>query len=233
MAIWEIAFAKSPIILQGGIAGTLFGGYLPIIALTAVPFVGGIPIPLGVLQAGLTNFDPDRFFATFQPMPGTTLIENAVGEYPFANQTVAANAIIQQPLNISMMMYVPVQPPNTYTQKFLIMQSLQASLQQHNISGGMYTILTPSAMYQSCIMTRMVDISRGEGSQPQIQWQIDFRQPLVTQAAAATAQNTLISKLTNGTQVTPDATGAVGWTNTQPSAAPSPAGDFPLLPVQF
>src|SRR5271154_3476897 len=96
-AIWKLGFELSPIMLTGGLAGPM-GGMLPIIAYTeAINFVGG-------LLSGTENIEMDDFFAHFQPLPGSTLINLELGTYPFANQTVAANATIKQPLHLSLLM---------------------------------------------------------------------------------------------------------------------------------
>jgi hypothetical protein len=194
-AAYTLAFQVSPIILQGGIAAGTPGGMLPIIALTGqlVSFVQG-----AVTNSGLTTAD---FFAQFLPIPGATLINNAIGTYPFANQQVAANAIIQQPLNISLLMNAPVNSEGGYLTKLPIFTALQSSLQLHNNSGGTYSIATPAYIYTNCLMTGMSDVTGSDSKQNQTIWQLDFVQPLITLAQAAQAQNGLMSKLTSGAQL--------------------------------
>ena len=95
--VYDLSFQVSPIILNGGSASGALGGMLPILGLLS-ELVGTAQ---GVLTSGLDMADfPFRFL----PIPGGTLINNAVGTYPFANQQVAANAIIEQPRNISLLM---------------------------------------------------------------------------------------------------------------------------------
>src|SRR5262245_23416693 len=96
---WSLAFQKSPIILIDGWAAFL-GGYLPLIAITEA-----INFPLGVLSGG-NDIGLDNFFANFRPLPGASIARQVVGHYPFANQAIAANATIQQPLVVSMEMTV-------------------------------------------------------------------------------------------------------------------------------
>ena len=186
---YTLAFLVSPIILQGGIAASAQGGLLPIIAL------------YGQLDDFSAQADAGNFFAQYEPLPGSTLINNAVGMYPFANQQVAANAIIQQPLTLSMLMIAPVNQPGGYLTKLSTFTGLQSSLQAHNNSGGTYIVATPAYVYNGLIMTGMTDITRGESNQHQIEWQIDFIQPLLTVAAAIAAENSLISKISSGGQI--------------------------------
>lgn len=185
---YELAFQVSPIILQGGIASNYQGGMLPITFLT-----GGVP----------TNLD--NAFATYLPLPGSTLISQSVGMYPFANQQVAGNATIQQPLTLSMLMIAPVNQPGGYLTKLATFSSLQQSLAQHNAAGGTYNVATPAMVYQNLLMTTMTDaspeISAEDNKQVQILWQIDFIQPLLTAAGAAAALTGLLQKLQTGAQI--------------------------------
>ena len=101
-AAFKLSFAISPIVMTGGIASNVPGGVLPVLSISdAISFVGGL------LSPGDDVLDLDDYFAYFQPLPGGTLIDQTIGMYPFANQTVAANAVIQQPLAISMLMISP------------------------------------------------------------------------------------------------------------------------------
>lgn len=222
------AFQITPIILTGGIAATIPGGGLPIISLTEAQHTRGITSaitsgnPLAGLQnlagqvisAGISDIvgdllgggagDLDDYFAQFQPLPGASLIDQDIGEYPFANQAVAANAVIAKPLMVSMMMLCPVRDAGGYEQKMSIMSALRAALAQHNNSGGTYTIATPSYYYVDCVMLGMRDASGGESRQPQIRWQIDFRQPLLTLQQAQQQQSALMSKISGGVPVQGD-----------------------------
>lgn len=202
---WKLAFQLSPIILTNGLATNMPGGMLPIIALTeSLNFTEG-------LLSGAQNISLDDFFANFEPLPGATLIDQDFGEYPFANQAVAANAVIANPLEVSLRMICPVRNPAGYPVKLATMIALKTALAQHNGSGGTYTIATPSQFYTNCLMKNMRDISTGESKQTQFIWQMDFRQPLLTLQSAQQAQNSLLSKLTGGTNAPPDSSGAIPW----------------------
>ncbi|MEJ0016827.1 MAG: hypothetical protein WDN25_09695 [Acetobacteraceae bacterium] len=224
--------------LSGGLAGNIRAGMLPIIAITEA-----LHFPLGLLS-GTDNIELDNFFAHFQPLPGGTLVDNAIGNYPFANQAVAANAIIAQPLVLSMVMICPARDRAGYPSKLVTMMALERAITQHNSLGGTYIVVTPSHFYTDLIMTGMRDITRGSGHQVQAEWQLDFVRPLLTLEDAARAQNSLMSKLSNGTQIS----GQPSWSGLPPTvgdpsslAAPSvipaagglpAAGTAPLIPVQ-
>lgn len=221
---FKLAYEISPIILTGGIATNL-GGALPIVALTE-----GANL-IGDLISGQVDLELDNYFAHYMPMPGASLVNNQISLMPFANQTVAANAIIAQPLNISMLMQCPARPapalPGTglsinglnvipssipllggYSSKLAVMTSLQNTLAQHNGMGGTYSIVTPSYIYTFCIMTGMRDVSGGNSGQVQYAWQMDFSQPLVSIASAQTALSGLMQKLTDGSTIS----GTPTWT---------------------
>jgi hypothetical protein len=191
---FRLTFELSPVVLTGGVA-QFMGGALPIIALTeALNFTNG-------LLSGGDPLDLDDFFAHFLPVQGSSLIDQAVAKYPFANQAVAANAVIRQPLTISMRMICPARGESGVAVKLATMMALQATLQIHNASGGTYTIATPAFFYTNCLMTGMRDTSASDSRQLQNTYQLDFEQPLLTITDAEQAQNNLISLITNGTPV--------------------------------
>ncbi len=199
------SFQICPIFLSGGIAANIGGGLLPITALTQpIPPLTLVPLP-------------EDFFAQFTPMPGATLIENELGRYPFANQAVAANAIIAQPLRISMMMTCPVRQVGGYPQKLTTITGLQNQLAQHAATGGLYNVATPSFLYTNAILLRLADASTGETHQVQTRWQWDFEIPLVTLAQAQVAYGQQMSKIASGVQTDGSASGqqaSVGNINT-------------------
>jgi len=198
LQLFKLGFQISPIILTGGIAQYIAGGMLPIVALTQ-----GASFALSLLSGNAgADLDLDSYFAHFEPVPGADLINTQLGQYPFANQTIAANSTIAQPLHVSMIMKIPGQNAGAYTQKFLIMGALQATLIKHQQLGGTYSVLTPSYLYTNCILLRLRDATGGSGKQPQNQWIFDFEQPLITQAAAQAAQNALTQQVTNQTPIT-------------------------------
>ncbi len=190
---FQLQYQVSPIVMTGGIASNLLGSMLPVLSLSnSISFIDGL------LSPGSTAPSLDDYFAYFQPLPGGTLIDQQIGMYPFANQAVAANAVIQQPLTISMLMVCPVGAGGGYATKAALMQSLQSSFYQHNTSGGLYTILTPFFPYTDCVMTSMTDVSSGQTKQVQNAYKLDFLKPLVTLAAVSQAQNALMSQIGAG-----------------------------------
>lgn len=191
--LWRLGFEISPIILTDGIASAIPGGMLPIVAITqSESFV------LGLLE-GSPNLNLDDFFAHFLPVPGGTLVNNQIGDYPFANQTVAANAIIAQPLNISMEMLCPANTTGAYVSKLLTITTLKQVLDQHNFSGGTYTVATPGYLYVNCVLLGLRDITTGgDGKQAQARWQWDFQQPLISVSDANQVYNSLMSKIAGG-----------------------------------
>lgn len=190
--LYQLGYEISPVILTGGIASQIEGQMMPIVALTqAADFT------LGLLHGNIIP-NLDNFFAHWKPLPGTTLINNQIGTYPFANQAVAGNALIAQPNTISMLMICPAQTQGGFTAKLATMSVLQQTLIQHNNSGGMYTVATPSGIFPNCILAKVTDVSGGESKQAQHSWQFDFVQPLITIDAAQQVYNSLMNKIANG-----------------------------------
>lgn len=205
---YENAYEISPILLVGGIAANAQGGILPITQFLGAPGGGG-------------SF-------RFVPIPGGSLISNAIGTYPFANQQVAANAIIQQPLNISLLMYAPVrEEEGGYASKLSLFTSLQNTLQAHNNAGGSYNVVTPAFIYQGCLLAGLQDVTSGETKQKQVHWQWDFTAPLITQQQADQAYNSLMGKVAAGQQVTSpnwsnnNSLSGTPQSNASPGAAPN------------
>lgn len=189
--IYQLGFEISPIFLTDGIAN-LFGGVLPIIAITEGPNA-----LISTLSGG-NIFNLDNFFAHFTPIPGGTLLNYSIGQYPFANQVVAANAIIAEPLSVSLRMNIPVNRRGGHTSKLSTMILLQALLQQHAEQGGTYTVVTPAGFYTGCILTKLTDVSSTANPIPQNAYQFDFTKPLVTLQQAQGAFSTLMNKVGNG-----------------------------------
>jgi hypothetical protein len=213
MAIWKAAFQITPIILSGGIAGFMPAEMLPLVAVTEA-----INTPLGIIS-GSSQSDLDNFFASFAPLSGGTLIEQDIARYPFANQTVAANAVIGQPLRIAMLMICPARNRFGYFEKLAVITALQAVLRLHNNAGGTYMVATPSFIYTNCILRRMSDVSSGLSKQPQSAWLLEFEQPLITISDAQSAQSSLMKQLSNLTQVN----GPPSWSG---PAATIPSASF-------
>lgn len=200
LAEFQNSYEISPIILVGGIAGSMTGGMLPIISLLDNSGQGI------VLEAGGDSTPLGRSFARFTVVAGGTLIENEVATWPLANQAVAANDVITQPLRIALRMTAPAQPDGiNYTNKRSVMTNLQAQLSAHIAQGGWFNIATPSFIYTGCLLTALRDITDLEGgAQVQVEWAWEFLQPLITASAASAAQNTAMGKITSGTQIAGD-----------------------------
>lgn len=199
---YDLAFQVSPIILVGGIAANTLGGMLPLIALTG-QLAGFVQ---GTLSSGGLN--TDDFFARFITVPGSTLVSQQIATYPFANQSVAANATIQQPLNISLRMIAPVKDTAGYLTKTAIWTALKTSITAHNAAGGLYHVATPAYIYTNCLLTQVTDATGGGTKQQQVEAQWDFIQPLVTQQQATNALNGLMSKLNSGAAISGSAPSA-------------------------
>ena len=224
LAIFKLSFQLSPIILTGGIAQNVPGGMLPIISITEA-----LNFTLGLLS-GADDLDLDNFFANFDPLPGGSLIKNQYAKVPFANQAVAANAVIQQPLNISLRMRIPARLPGGYAAKLAAMSTLQQALSQHTQSGGTFTVATPTYLYTNCLLDDLRDVSGSESKQPQSTWQWDFEQPLITLAQALQAQNSMMSKISMGVQTDGSLSGLAPTVGSPPSLATpsiSPAASGP------
>lgn len=223
-------FGINPIVLTGGIASQLPGGKMPILSLTNPGnFSGGI---------GGDPTTDGEYFAEYIPVPGGTLIENQVGMYPFANQATAANAIIAQPLRIAMLMVCPARPGVNFSNKLAVIQSLQQSLQKHNMMGGLYSVATPSAIYTDCLLTAMIDASTGQSAQAQFQWRLEFIKPLLTLQAAQQTMNAAMSKWANGTPSNGQTSGRdltvnQPGTNAAPSTIPASTGSSAAGTGQF
>ena len=202
----QLSYQLSPIILTNGIA-TLLGGMLPIIALTeAINFTAGI------LQGA--NLDLNNCFANFVVMPGGSLIAQRLGEYPFANQATAANAVISDPLKVMLKMYCPARGSGAWLIKLATMTALKAALDQHNASGGTYTVATPAYYYTNLVLLGLDDVSPNP-KQPQSEWIWTFRKPLLTQSDASNVLNTMMSKISGGLTTDGSTSGANASTSPQ------------------
>lgn len=222
ISYWKLNYQISPIILNQGIAANIPGGRAPIISYTEAR-----NYDIGILSSGNVDIPLDRFFANFQVISGGTMIEQQVGMYPFANQVVAANAVISQPLKVSLLMVCPVQKAGGYADKTSVMTGLQSTLKQHNASGGWYTVQTPSFVYANALLLSLTDVSNSDSKQVQTAWRWDFIQPLLTQEQATQAYNSTMSKIANGTKTDGATSGGASLLNFPASASmPSiiPAG---------
>lgn len=218
MVAGQLAYQVSPIVLTAGIA-TSMGGALPIVALTE-----GANF-LDTLLSGGNPIDINSFFANYIVLAGGTLQQYQVSMYPLANQVIAANAVIAQPLAVSVLMQVPAKNNWGFALKLATMTALTKALSQHNLSGGMYSIVTPAYVYQNCLLTSMQDASAGDDTQQQVTWRLDFVQPLVTQAQAQTVLSGLMQKLSAGSPIsgTPSWSGAASAVTSSALTVGNPA----------
>jgi len=206
----QLAYQVCPIILTGGIAGQMQGAMLPILSLM---YPGG-----SVLNLPFDINDLDDAFGAFNVLAGGTLISQAIGKYPMANQWVAANAVINEPLQISVIMDSPMRGANPWWIKKMVFSSLQATLTQHNNIGGMYTVVTPAFNYDNLVMLSLTDNSRPNSTLPQNAWRFDFEKPLLTTQDAQGALNAMMSKVQNQLPTNGRVSGpSPGETQAQPS----------------
>jgi hypothetical protein len=222
---WKLAFELSPIVLSGGVLSSFPGQMLPIMAITEA-----LNLPLGLLSSPV-GLNLDNTFANWIPLPGTTILEQEIGRYPFANRAIAANATIQMPLHISMLMICTAKNGLAMESKLATMMALQMVLDSHNKAGGTYIVATPSFIYLNCILKGVRDASVGTTKQLQNAWQFDFEKPLLTIDDAKAAQNGLFSLISSGAQVPGGSTAAWSGAGTGATTVSSLAG-IPAVPTQ-
>lgn len=215
---FQLSYEISPIILTGGSSSGVPGGMTPIVSiLQPGAFSDGLP------GDGDPFMSLDDYFARFVVLPGGTLIENTVGEYPFANQAVAANAIIAQPLKVSLLMICPVRDGG-YSQKLSTITSMKSSIDDHVNQGGTFTVATPAFLYTNMLLLNVTDVTDGESKQVQLAYQWNFYKPLLTLEDAEAAQNNLMSKISGGTPVDGD---PPQWSGTPPTVGNPTSGAAP------
>ncbi len=188
----QLRYQVTPIILTGGVASGVAPAMIPLISLFSTT---PLDLPYNIN-------DLDNAFGAFNVVPGGQLILQQIGKYPFANQSVAANAVIREPLTLSVLMDAPMRPPglvggsgSTWDYKLHIFSMLKSTLENHNNKGGTYIVATPAFIYENLVMTALTDISRAQNSVPQNAWRFDFEQPLVTMSGVTGALNGLNSLL--------------------------------------
>lgn len=173
----------APIILNGGIAAQMKNGQMTVLALTE-----------GDENVNFAN--ESDYFAHFKPLPGGTLYDFTPSEYPYASLNMAANAMLQNALRISLRMACPIR---TGTNPYPSIQSkitrIQQQCTQHALLGGTFTVATPGFIYGDCLLLSLRDITPAGSNKVQEEFQWDFLQPLVTQQAASQSFNSLYAKL--------------------------------------
>jgi hypothetical protein len=219
-ALYQLSFQISPIILTGGVAQLIPGGMLPIVSIMqAASFIEG-------LLGGSNVTDLNQYFAHFKPLPGGKMLSVQYAMYPFANQQVAANAAIFEPLRLSMLMQCPASDNTNFVAKFATLTAVKAVLNLHGAQGGTYSVATPSLFYDNGLLTDVTDVTAGQPGQPQRDWQWDFVFPLLTQQQAVIAMNGMMSSLNNATP----STGATSGPEVV-SGSPSSLAGSSLIPA--
>lgn len=212
--MYKLGFEISPVILCGGIAQAIPGGMLPIVALTqSASFVTGL------LGGAINLTDLDKYLCHWRPVQGATMVDYEIARYPFANQVVAANALLAQPLRVSLVMEAPVNENTGAMTKLVTMSALQSVLQAHSNLGGTFIVATPSVIYSNCILRVVRDITSGNDPLPQRSWIWDFEQPLITDNGSEQAVNNFLNKIGAGDMVTDPS-----WTNTANALGNTPLG---------
>ena len=188
-------FEIAPIWLEGGIAQNLPNKIMSILQLTEG-------------DARVIYPNANDYFAHFKVISGGTLEDWSIAEYPFASLAMAANAVLQNPLKVSLMMYCPAQAStqsnnyrNNYFAKGSTLTSLKFAIDDHVSSGGTFVINTPSFVYGNALLTSLRDISVASDKQVQYMWQWDFTCPLITQSQTEAVYNNLYEKISQGLPV--------------------------------
>jgi len=181
--LYEIA----PIMLVGGIASGLPDSMMNILQLTE-----------GDQNANYD--DPNQYFAHYKVLSGSSLQDWGIAEYPFASMIMAANAVIKNPLKVSLLMACPAQTkvPTNLIQRQATINRLKSSLDDHISQGGYFIVSTPGFTYSNCLLTALHDITNPTEKQVQFLYQWDFVQPLITQSQAQITLNALYNKLDKG-----------------------------------
>jgi hypothetical protein len=198
--IYNLSFQISPIIFEGGIAQSIPGGMLPVLQI------------LGFAQGALTSGGASLSDFPYYFLPvlsGTKVINQSVATYPFANNQVAANATVDEPKPLSLLMVAPVKDTAGYITKLPMFTALRDSFAQHNAAGGTYTIAMPSYIFTGCIMTGVTDVTQNS-KQQQIEWRIDFLKPLISLSAATQAFSALMKKISDGNKIS-----STSWSGVQ------------------
>lgn len=218
-SVYRLSYEVAPITLVGGVASGVPGGGMNLLSVLDNLALGGLT---GDGDLGVP-------FAEFMPLPGGTLVENQYGTYPFANNTVAANARVKQPLAVSMLMRVPVRTPGGFDTKTQVMTALQNTLEQHVEGGGFFAVATPSFLYVNMLLLKLHDVSSGATLQTQVEYQWDFFAPLITREDAEGAQNAMMSLLSSGGATDGALSGVAptigaGGTGATPAVSPAASG---------
>lgn len=184
---FRMQYEYAPILLKYGIADGFSEKVMSILQLTQQ---GGYPV------------SDSGYFGYFAFVNGGTYMQNTVAQYPFANQYVAANAIVRQPNNVSLLMNCPATASMPIDRRQSIFQSLIASLDRHVAMGGLFVVYTPMGILDNCVLLATRDASNGENAILQNGIIFDFQQPLImTIDDANKASNTTAGKIDAGAKI--------------------------------
>lgn len=196
-ADFQLSYQVSPIVLIGGIAGT---GVMPISQLLN-PGAGSTSLTTSTGGGAAQSSQSDAFtFGSFRVLPGGSLMDNDIAKYPLATMAVAANAIITNPLRLSVEMVTPASADVSLSQRLSIFTSLKNVLDNHISAGGYFNVATPAFIYTGCLLLNLVDASDvPDGAQTQTRWVWNFEKPLITLQEAQAVVNNAMSKVTGQT----------------------------------
>lgn len=197
---FQFRYELCPILLKNGIAENLTDKIMPIVQLTQQQGYPTSGMADKLIRTIVPGYPPtsDGYFAHFKTLPGCTLMNNSIGQYPFANSATAGNAIIQQAVNVSLLMYCPANSEYPTPTRSSIIESLLSALNEHVRSGGLFVVYTPLFIYDNCVLIGIRDGSDGEATGLQNGLIFDFLRPqIMTPEEAEGAQNELMSKITN------------------------------------
>lgn len=181
---FRMQYEYAPILLKNGIADGYPEKVMSILQLTQQ---NGYPA------------DDSGYFGYFSFVNGGTFMQNTVAQYPFANQYTAANAIVRQPNNISLLMTCPARANMPLDRRQSIFQSLISSLDRHIAMGGLFVVYTPMAIMDNCLLLSVRDSSSGENAVLQNGIIFDFTQPqIMTDEDASKATNQTMDKINKG-----------------------------------
>lgn len=243
---WKLSYQVSPIFLTGPPVSNVPNGMLPFLSIVnpgAFPNTSGEAYSYGstggavgqlldLSAVSVNEYLLDNAFGAFNVLAGGSLIQQTVAKYPFANQSYAANAILRDPLHVSLIWDTPMRGQNAWGQKLQVMQSVKARLDYHNNNGGTYIVVTPAYVYDNMVMLALTDASRGASTLPQNAWRFDFERPLITLQDLRAAQSALMSKITNGVLTDGNWSGAkvgLGSITSQPNMSMGPNAPVPSM----
>jgi hypothetical protein len=249
ISLYKLRYQVAPIILTGGIAQTVPGGMISMLASSNPQMILEPLYSQGVQQDFLDAFSPsqssaagtvgtinsqgvlDDAFGAFNVLAGGTLCAQTVPKYPLADMTMAANAIVRDPLTLSLIWDAPMRGFQTHPSisawdiKLSTMLALKGMLDRHNNLGGLYSVMTPAFYYENLILVALTDNSRGGNPLPQNAWRFDFERPMVVnltdlKSIGYGAPNMMMRKLIAGTPSTGQLSGYTIPAISSPTAEP-------------